>query len=785
MTSERGFFAELLNRRVPQILGLYIGGVWLCIEIGQWLAEEFAVPARLPAYLFVFLVLLVPSIALIAWVHGAPGKDRVTPLERIFVPLNVLVALTALLVVPPKVAGEADSAVVAEVDVAQDVEPQARSIRVLVFSFRNETASDPDWYGYGFPILLGEDMTRASSAFQVSSVIESDNQTEYLRRRGFARGVGEPASIQTEIATKTGFRLLVRGAIQDDPDTGELMVAYSLVQTNDGVEILGGTVPFQRDDPLTAADTMSAEIQEYLAETLGEDVVERRDSLLAESFTPSAEALRHYVDAFVSLRVEVDGAALMTSLEQAIEIDPQFAEARANRAIGLFLTGNNPDALTEIEEALRADYRLSRSSRFTLQINKAMILQDPLRAVDIAKTWVETQSNNERAYRRLAEVLGIASIELDEALAAYERVREINPNASDTLLSSAAIERQRGNLESAVEYTERFLLERPDSFEARLNLAEIRLAQTDFDAALAEFERAGYLDSQSIAPQLGAIQALMQQGSFALAEDRLEQIKQRSLTDAQRLSAMNTARSLYELRGQMTAAVKEMRDIDPIARRTMNPLVYLVQIKAPAIAMEAHYTSDIEPIIDRLAALREDAQPPWDSFLYWYDMTPYQLHGYEERYHDAKERVSEFLLNSGNANMQMMILTAEAQDALYQGDNEAAVGQIDEALQLTRQSLLNLLATTELATMRAGMYDILRQAGEQSRAIEGLAALVTQFPGHALAHLRLAQAYFEMGDRSKSREFLDIALGIWQDADATYVYFLEAMALQEQLASEA
>ena len=166
-------------------------------------------------------------------------------------------------------------------------------------------------------------------------------------------------------------------------------------------------------------------------------------------------------------------------------------------------------------------------------------------------------------------------------------------------------------------------------------------------------------------------------------------------------------------------------------------------------------------------------------------MTPYQMHGYEESYHDAKERVSEFLLNSGNANMQMMILTAEAQDALYQGDNEAAVGQIDEALQLTRQSLLNLLATTELATMRAGMYDILRQAGEQSRAIEGLAALVTQFPGHALAHLRLAQAYFEMGDRSKSREFLDIALGIWQDADATYVYFLEAMALQEQLASEA
>ncbi|MEL7311909.1 MAG: hypothetical protein AAFN07_10385, partial [Pseudomonadota bacterium] len=293
MTSERGFFAELLNRRVPQILGLYIGGVWLCVEIGQWLAEQFSVPDRLPAYVFVFLVLLVPSIALVAWVHGAPGKDQVTPLERIFVPINVVVALTALLVVPPKVPDSLDP--VAEADIAQEIEPQARSIRVLVFSFRNETADDPDWYGYGFPILLGEDMTRASSSFQVSSVIESENQSEYLRRRGFARGVGEPASIQAEIATKTGFRLLVRGAIQDDPETGELIVTYSLVRTSDGVEILGGGVPFRRDDPLTAADSVSARIQEYLAETLGEDVVERRDSLLAESFTPSTEALRHYV----------------------------------------------------------------------------------------------------------------------------------------------------------------------------------------------------------------------------------------------------------------------------------------------------------------------------------------------------------------------------------------------------------------------------------------------------------------------------------------------------------
>lgn len=130
MTTQRGFFAELLHRRVPQILGLYIGGVWVAIEIGGWLGEQFTIPERLPAYLFVFLVLLVPSVALTAWGHGAPGKDRTTKFEMVFVPLNVVIAIAAVFAVPPQ-APEQGVELVAQPATAEAEAPQAQSVRVL------------------------------------------------------------------------------------------------------------------------------------------------------------------------------------------------------------------------------------------------------------------------------------------------------------------------------------------------------------------------------------------------------------------------------------------------------------------------------------------------------------------------------------------------------------------------------------------------------------------------------------------------------------------------------
>lgn len=784
MSTDRGFFAEMMHRRVPQILGLYIGGVWLCVEIGNWLGEQFTMPERLPAYLFVFLVLLAPSVALVAWIHGAPGKDKTTPFERIFVPANVIIAAAALMAVPPAPVESApsDQTFVEQAEAEPD-SPVALSVRATVFALRNQTSELPDWYSYALPILISEDMLRTSNAFQVGASIESNSIVEQLRRRNFARAMGEPLPVQLELAAKRGIPLIVRGELRDGANESELVADWLLIRVEDGSEVLGGQATFQAENIFAAADQISSELQAFMASELGDDVQDIQDALIGETLTPSLEALEAYTNAITAITLDSDQPALMANLDRAIEADPLFAEALAARARARYLAAQNAPALQDIDAALQADYRLSRASRFRVQITKAMIEQNPTRAINVAKTWVEVQGNNEQAHRRLAEILSVNSLDFDLALRSLERVREINPTATQTLLSSASLERQRGNFDAAVEHVEAYLEEDPESFSARLLLGEIRQAQGDFDGALEQYERAGYLDSQSISPQLGSIQALMQKGDFALAEDLLSRLQQRTLTEQQQLSVLTSSVSLYSLRGQYTAAIQVMADSEELAQRVMNPLVYMLQLQAPMISMRSYVEDDVEGIVAQLDEMRSNVQPPWNTFLYWYDLTPYALYGYPDEYAAAKEMATPFLRSTGNANMQMMLHSADAQESVFNGDFPGALDHVRNALTLTQESLLNVIAASELATIRANLYDLMRQAGEPASAVEGLVTVVNGYPGHAVAHLRLAQAYFAMGEVSKSRASLDRAIEIWSDADATLVYLEEVRELESQLTS--
>ena len=82
---------------------------------------------------------------------------------------------------------------------------------------------------------------------------------------------------------------------------------------------------------------------------------------------------------------------------------------------------------------------------------------------------------------------------------------------------------------------------------------------------------------------------------------------------------------------------------------------------------------------------------------------------------------------------------------------------------------------------QADMYDTLRRAGEVREAIEGLEAIVASYPGLAIAHLRLAQAYLELDRERQARQALENVKTIWQDADAALIYLKIVAQLEAEL----
>ena len=107
MTKERSFFDNLMHRRVPQIVGMYIAASWLVIELGDWVTERFNLPTEVTSYVFVAMLVMLPAVVLFAYNHGAPGRDEWTRGERVFIPLNALATLLVLYAMGPQLEVEA------------------------------------------------------------------------------------------------------------------------------------------------------------------------------------------------------------------------------------------------------------------------------------------------------------------------------------------------------------------------------------------------------------------------------------------------------------------------------------------------------------------------------------------------------------------------------------------------------------------------------------------------------------------------------------------------------
>ncbi len=86
----KNIFKNLLERRVPQILGLYFGTSWVVIEFVNWLVASFDLFPKLPQLVFIALLTLIPTVAILSYSHGKPGKDKWTKIEKVGIPVNLL-----------------------------------------------------------------------------------------------------------------------------------------------------------------------------------------------------------------------------------------------------------------------------------------------------------------------------------------------------------------------------------------------------------------------------------------------------------------------------------------------------------------------------------------------------------------------------------------------------------------------------------------------------------------------------------------------------------------------
>ena len=84
------FIKELLNRRIPQIIGSYIIAATSLVLFIDWLVARYDFPQYYVTLALFGIISILPSVIILAYFHGTPGKDEWTRIEKIGIPTNIL-----------------------------------------------------------------------------------------------------------------------------------------------------------------------------------------------------------------------------------------------------------------------------------------------------------------------------------------------------------------------------------------------------------------------------------------------------------------------------------------------------------------------------------------------------------------------------------------------------------------------------------------------------------------------------------------------------------------------
>lgn len=784
MAEHDSFFDNLMHRRVPHIVGMYIAATWLVIELGDWVTERFNLPEQVTSFVFVGMLILLPAVILFAYNHGAPGRDEWTKTEKVFIPVNLLAALGVLYIYSPQLNLTNEALAVEtrqiedETGALQTVEVplQGKHKDVINFFFKNETGdSDLDWLSYALSTVVGHDMDRVSPAISVRTPFHSFVAQNTLTEGGFAAFLDEPRGLQLEIARKRADTAMVVGSFSGDGETKKLTATVVDVESG---ETLGSHEAIG-SDWLTISDQVSAAILEFLDVSPSST---RSNDPISEHFSSSMEAIKHYITAEVEVEIQNNYPGGIAELQKAVELDPQFAEAFAKKSVIHYLAGDVGSARTAAQDALRNGYRLSEASKFRLKANRYLFDGRHDRAQRVVEMWTEVEPTNAQAFRVLASISKVRGGEEGLAMAstAYDRVLELVPTDDTVYREKAAVEQQRGDIPSAIKYLQTYLDKNPGSAEGFVQMAGLYQSEGDLDTAQQYLEDAAIVSDDPLGSELGLARLEARRGLNEAARNRVAQQVRDGLTEQQRLLIVSAQIELSYAAGRIEEAIDYVDQANELAKSLMPPMIRLLSIANPR-ANFLYLQGDVAGALKEFDDIRGQLQPPLDSYMNFGYTTIYGETGEQEKFKEWAAKTDSVKGNLPDVFAPFLILDS-AMIAIWEERNEDAVSLLDQAKSILEQSLIstmdNNLSMSEMNVKLAEMYI---KADALDKGKDAINEVLKVYPASGTAKLVLAKHYLAQDNPDAARTALQEALEIWSDGDQNYIRVVEAKDLLSKL----
>ncbi len=775
------FVTELRSRRVLPAVGVYVASCWVLIEILDRLVERYLLSPYLTDIIFLGLYSLIPTVTLVAWTHGKPGKDKATRVEKVGVPINLIATLGLLLTVfGDKDLNQAATAVTVSNELGQQethyIPSESFRRRMAVFFFDNDTGDhSQDWLKYAVTELLVQDLQQDPFVL-ASSPYQNFGNGYYARMRqaGFLDATGIPTSLKREIADDANRQYFVEGSF--NIENGQYLVNSRILETRTLKEV--ANISLQGWDLYETIDRMSREIRDELEVPRGSGRI-AADLPLSETYGESEDALMNYIGGLNQRLFHNDFAASNVLFEAALESDPNFVLGHFMKAVNLIESGDWPAANEAVQSARKLDYRLPETDRVTLKALNYRITGETDKLMDFLRMQVKLK-DDAASHSRLANMLTYTG-ELEEAKQEFKIALRRDSLNVGVYLALSLLERLTGDIEAAIAYAREYQLERPEEIDAHMQLGDLLRDTGELEQAEKQYEQAQLLDDYPVQPTLRLVIINSRKGDERKARALLEEAERLAQTPSDRAS-VHQAASFFEARlGRIDAAIRQLYKAQEYMAQTQPPFAVALATYSPIVNLQLSRGNieGAEAALEKALGLLE---PPMDQFLAFSEAMVLVQKGELQQASAALERGVEIIEQLKFEPLKFQISLVQA------GIHEARGDYADMSLSLIlgiEQVDKSFIAAELYAQYVPRIYAELAHAQVMSEDMQGADVSLTRGfrldPSEPMLWMAKAKRQNASGSTQLAMASVNYALAIWESSDSGFVGLEKARELVAEI----
>ncbi len=762
MSENTGFFSKILERRIPQFLGIFLAGSWTALEFTSWAVERYSLSPNWEEVLVVCLLLCLPLILVLAWHHGAPGKQKWTLFEKFFIPIYLLFIPLALHHIYKDVElGKTIEMVMVEDESGKmqerEVAKQEYLKSILIYPLKNISGSpDLDYLAAGTSEVLKRDLQQNN----FFSILDLETSINGLKNAGQTYK-NIPLSFQINYAKERARKYLVNGSLNKVEN--QYQISLDLYSTNTGRKVTNfkasNTNYFYAIDELTIA----------LNDHFFKGISEYTDLPIEDLYTSNWQAFESYTKARLVTFFGDTPQEAVPLFKEAIKTDPTFSMASFAYALYTVNQSKIIEAREYISKAQKnQDYRLTERERFTLNTIHYFLSQQREKAFAVLDQWNLLYPNDWQAYFFRAQFAGFGENNLKVATENFKKVIELDPSQHALWDVIGDMYNQAGMYDEALDAYEKYIQSNPNNPVAYKNLGDLYIKSGKFDSVLNNYQKALSIEPNNPNVLANLANAYARIGEFEKAETNyLLAIQKSNISNDISNKKIQIAR-FYWSYGKRKSAVKFLREAFVQFAET-NSVERALQQEA-LFAWQYYLAGEQElalEVIDKALKILEGSNE--DILLINTRIAQAMLLNLTNQPEKALSMYDEMLKVGGSYSAANANVINH-----YKGQSLFYAEQYPEAIEAFLPIHQTFPDRFQFMEWLAKAYFANDQLQEASKLYQRLLSLAPAYPNF---NLGMAKVLIASGNTSEAKGYVEKALKAWGKAEMEFEELTEARKL--------